>query len=422
MQNRAAVMQGIAGALASAAGDGGATAVLALRLRRWREVNLLFGYEVGERLVEDIKAGIDAAIRPNDEIWRTGDDGFILLLPGLRDRNHAALAAAKLVRVLHEPLSIQGNQVLPLVSVGIATSPADASDPELLCRYADQACEAAAGTGDRFAFHEQPRIAGAFPYGDLRLAIERNQLQVHLQGITHLRTGRVVGFEALARWRHPTLGDIPPDVFIEVAEQTGLIHELTRWNLNVVLRHLAAARDAFGEHDAPSISVNIAVDALQKPGFVEQVQDLLKLWGVPPRQLRFEITESGLMTDLQHCEQLLGAFRALGIGIGIDDFGTGYSSMAYLRRLPADSLKIDQSFVRDMRDDLRAQKLVASMIDVSHHVGMSVVAEGVEDETTMLLLAGMGCDHGQGYHFSRPEPAEDALSRLIAAKGAWKRG
>ena len=284
MQNRASVMQGISDALASA-GDDGATAVLALRVRRWREVNLLFGYEVGERLLEDVKAGIDAAIRPGDEIWRTGDDSFVLLLPGLRDRNHAALAAAKLVRVLHEPLSINGNQVLPLVSVGIATSPADAADPELLCRYAEQACEEAAGTGDRFAFHEQPRVAAAFPYGDLQLAIERNQLHVHLQDIVELQTGKVTGFEALSRWRHPALGDIPPDVFIQVAEQTGLIHELTRWNLNVVLRHLAALRDAAGD-DVPAVSVNIAVDALQKPGFVEQAQDLLRLWGVPARCLR----------------------------------------------------------------------------------------------------------------------------------------
>ena len=321
------------------------------------------------------------------------------------------------MRVLHAPLEAAGQQVLPLVSVGIATAPDDATESELLCRRADQACEDAHFISERTAFYSAPEHASAFAHGDLRDALAGNQLELFLQPIADLRSGRIDRCEALSRWTHGTLGPIPPDAFVRMAEQTGLIGELTRWSLNVALRHIAEAiASGAPQRQVPSVAVNIAVDSLLQPGFLEQMRDLLRFWNVPPAQLVLEITESGLMTDPAYCERILRELRGEGIGIAIDDFGTGYSSMAYLRQLPANELKIDRSFVMDMRDDARAQKLVASMIDVSHHLGMTTVAEGVEDAETLSLLQSLGCDFAQGYHIGRPAPAALVMATLCAGK------
>lgn len=403
----AALQDAVAEATASASTLG----LLLVRLRRLRETARLLGYDVSEAFVDAVHGAIGSALREGDRIWRVGEGEFAVLLPGLRDRQHAALAAAKLLRVLGVPLQAAGYPVLPVVSIDIATAPHDGEQARLLYRHADHACEQANSGTDRYAFYEAPCQAFDFNHADLRDALAGNRLALYLQPIADLRAGgRIDRCEALSRWTHPSLGAIPPEAFVRMAEQTGQINELTRWTLNAALRHVAQSPVPFG------VSVNIAVDALRQPGFTEQVLDLLAFWDVQPACLLLEITESGLMADPAHCTRVLARLREAGIGVGIDDFGTGYSSMAYLRRLPASELKIDQSFVRDMRQDVRAQKLVGSMIDVSHHLGMTTVAEGVEDADTLALLRGMGCDHAQGYHLGRPGPAAEVVAALAAAR------
>lgn len=414
MLNRVPLFLSLQSAIADASMAGGTLGLLLLRTRRLREVSLLFGYDIGEAFVDAVQAAIAGAVRPQDQVWKTGEGDFVIVLPGLRDPNHAALAAAKLVRVLQAPVDAAGQQVLPAVTVGISTAPHDTADPQMLYRFADMACEDANFNSERFAFYTSPKFAADFSHADLRDAIAGNRLELFLQPIADLASGALNRCEALARWTHPVLGPIPPDAFVRVAEQTGLIGELTRWSLNVALRHVAEAYEAAPGRTAtaPAVAVNVAIDALQQPGFVEQVHDLLRFWGVPPDKLILEITESELMGDPQYCERVLREFRGKGIGVAIDDFGTGYSSMAYLRRLPASALKIDKSFVQDMLQDPRAEKLVASMIDVSHHLGMTATAEGVENAETLALLQSLGCDHAQGYHVGRPAPAAIVMATL----------
>ncbi len=414
MPQRDALFASLQDAIGEAAASSRTLGLMVLRIRRLRETARMLGYDVGEALVDAVQTVLEASLRQGDRVWRVGEGEFALVLPGLRDRNHAALAAAKLLRELAEPLQAAGRSVLPVVSIGIAAAPDDDTDARALYRKADETCERANVGIDRYAFYEPPRRVFDFDHADLRDALAANQLELYLQPIADLRAGRVDRCEALSRWLHPSHGAIPPDVFVQMAEQTGLIAELTRWSLNVALRHVAQSPIAF------SVAVNVAVDALRQPGFPEQVLDLLALWNVPPTRLLLEITESGLMSDPAHCASVLRRLREAGIGVGIDDFGTGYSSMAYLRRLPASELKIDQSFVRDMREDPRAHKLVGSMIDVSHHLGLTTVAEGVEDAETLAMLRAMGCDHVQGYHIGRPAPAAQVVEGL--ASGVYSAG
>jgi len=327
-----------------------------------------------------------------------------VLLPALRGRTHAALGAAKFVRVLQQPFDLGGQRAQAAVVAGIAIAPEDGGDAELLCRRADRACDDALGGVERHAFWNAPPIPLDTLHNDLRTAIADNQLVVHLQPIAGLPDRAIHSYEALSRWTHAQLGVIPPDIFIGVAERGGMIGELTRWNLNVALRQLAALRKA---GRATRIAVNLSVDALQLPGFVDQVLDLLRLWDVAGNALVFEITESALMRDITRCSHLLGQLREGGIRIAIDDFGTGYSSLAYLRRLPIDKIKIDRSFVRDMVTDRRARRIVATMIELAHDLDLVVVAEGVEDEATLALLREAHCDYVQGYLIGRPVPAGD---------------
>ncbi|WP_101925008.1 MULTISPECIES: GGDEF domain-containing phosphodiesterase [Luteimonas] len=356
MLNRTEVLARAA-AIAADAREDAPTAFLVVRTPRARDVELALGYDAGAALGEAMEAAIRASVRAGDTVLRIGEYDFLVLLPGLHGRAHAALGAAKIVRTLQQPVAIDGRSVQPAVVVGIAVCPHDGEDAALLCRRADQASLDALATPERHAFWVAPALPLDILHDELRIAIADNQLQMFLQPIATLPDRAIGSYEALSRWTHPVLGVVPPDVFIGVAERGGLIGELTRWNLNVALRTLAALRQ---DGRAVRIAVNLSVEALQLPGFVDQVLDLLRLWRVPGDALELEITESALMRDVTRCSHLLGALRDEGVRIAIDDFGTGYSSLAYLRRLPVDSLKIDRSFIRDIGDDIRARRMVGT--------------------------------------------------------------
>ncbi len=409
MLNHAVALADVAAQLQQARLDA-PLGVLVLRAQRVREIELTLGYAAGEALGRAMQSALEAAVRPGDRVIRIGAHDFLVLLPALRGRSHAALGAAKFVRALQQPLDFGGQRAQAAVVAGIAMGPEDGDDAELLCRRADRACDEAVDGVERFAFWKAPRIPLDTLHEDLRAAIADNQLSMHLQPIAGLPGRRVHGYEALSRWTHPQLGRIPPDVFIDVAERGGTIGELTRWNVNVALRHLAALRTA---GQVTRISINLSAAALQLPGFVDQVLDLLRLWNVPGEALVFEITESALMRDMERCSHLLGQLREGGVRIAIDDFGTGYSSLAYLRRLPIDAIKIDRSFIRDMVGDPRARRIVGTMIELAHDLDLVVVAEGIEDEATLALLLDARCDAVQGYLIGRPAPADDVVRRAI---------
>lgn len=414
MLNRVEAFDAVARLLTQAADDAPA-AVLLVRVQRMRDIELSFGYEVAEGLARELERRLRDVLRPGDTLVRTGESDLLVLLPDLHGRAHAALAAAKIVRALQAPVAAATGDVHPLVLVGIALCPEDGDTPELLCRRADRACDDAAVTVERVAFWRAPSIPLEAVQTALRAAITANQLQLHLQPIQRMADGRIVSYEALSRWTHPVLGVVPPALFIGVAERSGQIVDLTRWTLNVGLRHLAELRRINPE---VRLAVNLSVEVLQLPGFVDQVFDLMRLWCVPPGGLVLEVTESALMRDVGQCERLLAALRAGGVRVAIDDFGTGYSSMAYLHRLPVDTLKIDRSFIQEMATDARAQRLVGTMIELAHHLGLGVVAEGVETPESLAQLAALGCDHIQGYLIGRPAAAEDVVAAARASVAA----
>ena len=388
----------------------GEGALLVVRMSNLRDYEAMFGYEAGEALVQAFEARLRECLRSVDVPVRIGECDYAVMLPGLADRNHVALAAAKVARTFQEPLAVRNRPAWTNVAVG-ACAVADAGTPTSLCRQADAACKQAWGLRERH-FQHAGLSADPIGYEDLQEAIAGNRMQLFLQPIFSLRDGGLKGFESLSRWTHPQHGAIRPAIFVPMAEQAGLIHELTRWNLNASFRHCSPWID---RHPGLKCAVNISPLALTAPGFVEQMASALRLWKIPPASVMLEITETAFVDNLEQLAHALSSLHALGVGISIDDFGTGYSSLSYIRRFPVDELKIDMSFVHDLAGSERAARLVAWMIEMAHGMGALAVAEGIEGAETWARLREMGCDHGQGYYPGRPQPAEEALALLANA-------
>jgi diguanylate cyclase (GGDEF)-like protein len=385
--------------------------VLMLGLQGLRQFNIQHGYEAGERLVAKVHSLVQSALRPGDIVAQVGPADFIVLLPDIRDGNHALLAAARLLRQFEQTLDVNGRPVLASVAIGAAVCPEHGDSPDALCRQAESALANARASADRMAVSPAPMASGAIEPADLRDAIVSGQLQMHLQPIWDLRAGRVAGAESLARWEHPTRGPISPALFVPMAESTGMIAEFTRWSINSSLQHAVQARDA--GLDLP-ISINLSAAAIAERGVVEHLLGALRLWGVPAGAVVIEVTETSIIADFDKGADILGRLNAEGILISIDDFGVGNASFAYLRQFPASELKIDRSFVTGMLSNVRSMQLVKAMVDFAHHLGMRVVAEGVEDRSTLQRLAELECDSAQGYVIGRSRPAAELIAELSA--------
>jgi EAL domain-containing protein (putative c-di-GMP-specific phosphodiesterase class I) len=351
-------------------------------------------------------------LRPADELEQVAENEFIALLPHLRDDQHALLAGASVVRAFEQAIEVGGHSVLTPVAVGLSLFPDHGLTPDVLLRRAELALRDAKRSTDRCAVFRPGTERVAVPYERLHDALRNNLLEAHFEPILDLRRNAIGGYESLARWNAGELGAVRPDVFIRLAEDTGLIAELTRWSLNATLRHAAQVREAGG---STHVSINISPRVFGQRDIVAQVTSALSVWNVPAGDVTLEVTESALMEDPATSLRLLGRLREAGLGIAIDDFGAGYSSLAYLKQFPATELKIDRSFITDMRQDPRSARVVRSIIDLGHHLDVHVVAEGVEDGETLEILRALGCDRAQGYHVGRSEPAGTVVDRLIAA-------
>jgi len=407
--NRVSLLERLDAQLASAGERDDTLGVMIIRLQRMREFRLIHGYAASDMLAEAASRRVEGALRPVDWVTRLTEHEFVAMLPGLRDSQHALLAAARVVRMFEESLDLGELHVPASVAVGVAVSPEHGSSAAMLMRRAELALRSAEHTADRCALYASSAERALVPYEWLHEALASNRLDVYLQPILDLRSGATVGVESLARWNDPARGPIAPDVFIRLAEESGLIAELTRWSLNNTLRLCAPLQAKPG---SPGVSINLSPRVFGQRDLVTQITGALNIWNVPPTAVTLEVTENALMEDPDVSLRLLQRLRDEGLRISIDDFGAGYSSLAYLKHFPATELKIDRSFVADLQRDPRSMQVVRSIIDLGHHLGLTVVAEGVEDGITLNMLRGMGCDFAQGYHIGRPAPADQVIAAL----------
>ncbi|RFP19387.1 MULTISPECIES: EAL domain-containing protein [unclassified Duganella] len=391
------------------AGDGQQVAVLFMDLDRFKYVNDNLGHDVGDRLLQAVAQRVRHTVRADDAVARLGGDEFTVVLNELDSPAAAATAAHNIVRVLSAPFPIDGHDIFVTASVGIAMYPHDGADVATLVKHADSAMYRAKRTNTGFQFYEASMEHSISEHvrleSDLRRAMEQqHQLEVFYQPQACLDSGKIIGMEALVRWRHPTRGMIPPVDFIPLAEETGLINPLGDW----VLRTACAQLQQFICAGLPPmrVAVNLSVRQLLQKDFAASVEAVLADTGLPPHLLELEITESTLMENAQDTLAALHRLHSLGVRLSIDDFGTGYSSLSYLKRFPVDIIKIDRSFVRDVPQDADDAAIISAIIALAHSLRLEVVAEGVETEAQLQFLKGRECDMMQGFYLSPAVPAE----------------
>ena len=412
LPNRALFSDRLQYSASCAARDNQKFGVLLLDLDRFKEVNDVRGHHVGDQVLREVGQRLREVLRGSDTVARMGGDEFAVILHNAG--KEACMHVAKKIGHIMEP-AIQADNASIVIgaSVGIAMYPDHGEDEVELLKNADAAMYDAkrAGTGfSIFDTEENTRRTNRLKLvTDLDHAIAHNGLSLHYQPIVDMKSGRVCGVEALCRWIHPQRGFIPPDDFIALAEQKGLIQPLTLWVLDTALAQCAAWH-ASGLQIG--MAVNLSTRNFLDPELPEKVQAFVKKWQVQAQWLTLEITESMTMTDPARALEIIRTLDAMRVKISIDDFGTGYSSLAYLKKLQVDELKIDRSFVLDMDKEKDNQAIVRSTIDLAHSLGLSVVAEGIESEIVMKMLNGCGCDKVQGYYLCKPKPAEDVTRWL----------
>jgi diguanylate cyclase (GGDEF)-like protein/PAS domain S-box-containing protein len=395
-------------------------AIMFIDLDRFKTINDTLGHGAGDLLLRITAERFSGAIREEDTVARLGGDEFLILLPGVADVESAARVAQKILATFSAPFSIADQELHATTSIGISIFPGDGDDPETLIRNADTALyRAKEGGRNRYQLYAPAMNAIAFQRlvleNSLRRAAERNELALHYQPLVSLATGAVVSVEALIRWHHPELGLVSPAEFIPMAEETGFIVPLTRWVLDTACAQMMAWRRA--GIDVPTVSVNVSPRGFNDCNLPGMVGEVLAATGMDGKCLNIEITESVMMENVQASIETLAQLKKFGLKVSVDDFGTGYSSLSYLKRLPIDTLKIDQSFVRDVRAANDEAAIANLIIAMAHSLNLSVVAEGVETPEQKSFLESRSCDIIQGYLVSKPLPVPEITRFLQQRSG-----
>jgi len=406
LPNRVRLRDLLADALACAKEERRPLALLRVELARFREINETLGDGEVNKLLQDVAGRLESTVGEAGKVARMAESEFaVVLLRG--DAEQATRLAQKILVILFEPVDLSGLLLDVRSNIGISVFPGHGTDADALMRRASIALDQARLTGEGVALFkgglDQECAQRLSLMGDLRGAIERNELLLYCQPKLQMSSGRVCGAEALVRWQHPRLGMINPGNFIKLAESTGLITPLTYWVLD------AALRQSYEWHEQglqQPLSVNLSVHDLRDPKLLDRISGSLATWGAQAGWIEFELTESALMADPVGALETLTRLKRLDTQLTIDDYGTGYSSLSYLQRLPVDAIKIDQSFVRDMSTNKDSATIVRSTIELAHNLDLTVTAEGVEDQGTFERLVALGCDMAQGYCISRPIPAD----------------
>jgi diguanylate cyclase (GGDEF)-like protein len=399
-------------------------AVLLVDLDRFKEVNDTLGHDHGDELLKVVAERLGGALRQVDTLARLGGDEFAVVLTDLPHRGAAAELASRLHDALRRPFGLNGIAVELDASIGVALCPEHGRDVMTLIQRADVAmydAKRSQGRVETYSAERDPYSPARLSLlGELRRAIEGDELVLHYQPKVSLDGGEVTGVEALVRWQHPEHGLLPPDEFVPLAERTGTIAHLTRWVLDAALRQCAEWRV---DNPGLTVAVNLAAANVLDVGLPAMVQELLTDHDLPGEALVCEVSEHMVMSDPQRVVALLAAVRELGVRLSLDDFGTGQASLAHLKRLPLDEVKIDRSFVTSMADDDGDAVIVRSTIDLARNLGLDVVAEGVETADVLQALVALRCGSAQGYYLSRPVPPEelDAWLRDHAASAALTR-
>ncbi|WP_431976824.1 putative bifunctional diguanylate cyclase/phosphodiesterase [Micromonospora haikouensis] len=422
LPNRTLFTERLAAAIDSPGRGADRVGVCFLDLDRFKVVNDSLGHQVGDMLLVSVADRLRRALGEH-LVARLGGDEFVILVERTAGTDDVVKVAETALAAVSEPALVDGHELTVSASIGIVERPVAGTTPVDLMRAADATLHwAKADGGARWSLFDVERsrrelaryaLSAAIP-----AALDRGEFHLDYQPLTSLRDGRVLGVEALVRWRHPELGKLYPGSFIELAEETGLIVPLGSWVLAEACRE-AASWSSFGAA-APFVSVNLAVRQVHRPGLVREVRDVLERTGLPPERLQLEITESTMMSAVEEPVRALRVLADMGVRIAIDDFGTGYCNLAYLRDLPVTELKVAGEFVAGLRapaDDPASrtdERILASLVSLAHALDLTVTAEGVETEGQADRLRAIGCDAAQGWHFGKPAPAARLLERLSA--------
>lgn len=406
-------------ALAQAKRSNHGVAVMLMDMDHFKYVNDTFGHDYGDKLLVMVAQRLRSVIRKGDTLARMGGDEFTLLLPAVREPDEITKVAEKIFKEFSTPFTIEKNDFTVTSSIGVSTYPQDGDSPETLLKNADSAMYQAKEEGRNSCVYFTPAMNEKMKQrvdieNELRHAIDAGELEVYFQPKQRLHDGALVGMEALVRWNHPQRGLVMPGKFIAIAENTGLIIPLGWFVLEEACRRTAAWSRAGADL---RVAVNLSAYQFRDKGMLEVITRVLEQSGLDPNRLEIELTESLVMHDPEANIEQLVMLKRLGISIAIDDFGTGYSSLSYLKRLPVDTLKIDQSFIQGVANDAHDAELVRAIISMAHGFKLEVVAEGVETAEQREFLLRQGCDVTQGYLYARPMPA-DAFEAFLAAAPA----
>ena len=421
LPNRYLVLDRLEQALQQVDRQDGPLGVMVLDLKHFKTVNDSLGHAAGDELLQAVAGQLRWAVGPDDCVARFGGDEFVILLPTLRGALEATQMAQKLLEALSGPFEVQGHTLSVQASIGISLFPTDGRDAQSLIRTAETALhQAKAGGNHPYCFYTAQMTSAAQQKLHVRCklaqALKQAELQVHYQPQVNLRTGEVVGMEALLRWLQPDGSWVPPERFIPLAEESGLITELGEWTLAQACHQLTQwRRVGCPEWD---MSVNVSVRQWESPAFLGAVERVLRDTGVPPERLILEVTESVLLTEAQRSSQLVNHLRALGVRVALDDFGTGFSSLSQLVHLDVSQLKVDRSFVQRLPDDARCAAVTGMVVSLGHLLGAQVVGEGIETQAQRSALEVLRCDVGQGYLFAQPMSPETVERQYLRGSKA----
>jgi diguanylate cyclase (GGDEF)-like protein len=416
LPNRRLLVDKLSDEISKAKRTGGNVAILFIDLDRFKEINDTLGHHQGDQLLIQVAQRIQKCVRESDTLARMGGDEFLVILSGVTEMMHLGRVAQSIIDAMTSPFVLDNQISYVSASIGIANYPSDIDSLEGLISAADQAMYVAKERGRNcFSFFTpamqmqvQQRLSLA---NDLREALHKRQLQIYLQPIVNISTGLVVKAEALLRWKHPQHGMVPPDMFIPIAEETGMIHEIGDWVFHQAAHTMSRWLGVCAaKNDCCQISVNMSPRQFIPNEIGTAWIKHLETINVPTSHMVIEITESLLLGDEVDIMEKLHRFRQAGIKVALDDFGTGYSAMSYLKKFNIDYLKIDRSFVRDLETDTNDRAITEAIVVMAHKLGLKTIAEGVETEQQKSILAEVGCDYVQGYLYAKPMPVEEFLS------------